>query len=266
MIRLIITDLDGTLIGRDEVLDQDAKSIVTLAELAGVPLTIATGRTQELAGSFARDLGITIPYIASNGATILQDGKVLRRHNIPLGGLRAIVAESDLMDLSVIYTIEGTEYVHRETSWILRQRMEFDRYHLVRPLSSSDWDSLMIEKMTVMDDVRDGRISIIEDLTMKLDDNYAYTKYTDKAVEIVHSEASKASAMEWVLEYLGISADEVVAFGDHQNDIDMLEKAGIGVAVANAIPTTKEAADVVTDLPGAAGVLNYLTSLLKPAR
>ncbi|MDO5670189.1 MAG: HAD family hydrolase [Corynebacterium sp.] len=263
MTKLIVCDLDGTLIGRDEILSESALKVATVARDKGVAFTIATGRTNELASTFAEHLDISVPYIVSNGAKVIENGRVLWQRMIPLRGLRELLGVADHMGLSIIYTIDSTEYVHRETTWILRQREQFDRYHKVRPIDGSDWHILYVEKVTVMDDIRDGRIDRIEDWCSQLGDGYGYTKYTDKAVELVHEEATKANALQWILRYLNISTAEVVAFGDHQNDIDMLTLAGTGVAVSNAIDDAKLAADVVTEAPEAEGVLAFVREILK---
>ena len=69
----------------------------------------------------------------------------------------------------------------------------------------------------------------------------------DKGRECFNSDVSKSEALKWVADKLGITMDEVMAFGDSDNDIDMLKAAEIGIAMGNANDVTKAIADYVTD-------------------
>lgn len=265
MIGLVVCDLDGTLIGRDEVLTPTALEVGQICEEHHIPFTIATGRTEDLANAYAERLGIKIPIIVSNGAKIIDGASVLWSRTVPLAGLREILDAADRDDLSIIYTVDGVEYVSRLTAWIESQRREFDRYHRLRPFQESDWAELQIDKLTLMDGSRDGRIDRMETMAGQLPAAYSWTKYTNKAVEIVHGEATKANALHWLIDEVGIAMADVVAFGDHQNDVELLREAGIGVAVANATPEAKAAADVVSSEVEAEGVLRVLRQLLSDA-
>ena len=65
-------------------------------------------------------------------------------------------------------------------------------------------------------------------------------------LEITNANALKSTALEWLVQYLGLSMEEVLAIGDSNNDVEMLREAGIGVAVANAVPAAKSEADYLT--------------------
>jgi Cof subfamily protein (haloacid dehalogenase superfamily) len=73
-------------------------------------------------------------------------------------------------------------------------------------------------------------------------------------LEIMPRGTSKGAGLAWLLDYLGISPDEVLALGDADNDIEMLRMAAIGVAMANAMPMVKQAADVIVASNDADGV------------
>lgn len=85
-------------------------------------------------------------------------------------------------------------------------------------------------------------------------------------IEISDARATKGIAMAWLCEKLGIALEDVVAFGDNINDISMLEAAGTGVAMENAEPETKAAADAVTGTNDASGVGEYLLQLFAAQR
>lgn len=255
MIQLVICDLDGTLIGKDEILPASILTLVEKLRKAGILFTIATGRVETMANVYIQDLLIDIPYILTNGATIVSKGETLQRYQIPLGPLKPIIEMAREAGFSLVYTLEGREYVVEVTPWVKGQQKKFDRYHTIREFAASDWDTLLLDKLMIMDDIRDGRISAIEQACSVLSDQFALTRYTDKAVELVKANVSKGESLKTILKILNMKAESVLAIGDHQNDIEMLQFAGIGVAVANAIEPVKLIADYVCKKEGYEGVL-----------
>lgn len=255
MIQLVICDLDGTLIGKDEILPKPIISLVARLRNLGILFTIATGRVETMAEKYVKDLAIDIPYILTNGATIIDKGETLQRFQIPLGPLKPIIEMAKEIGLSLVYTLNGTEYVVGSTPWIEGQQKKFDRYHTVRDFEDADWADLLLDKLMIMDDVRDGRISRVEAACSSLSDYFAVTRYSDKAIELVQANVSKGESLKTILAILGIKAESVLAIGDHQNDIEMLQVAGIGVAVANAIEPVKQIADYICTNSAFEGVL-----------
>lgn len=246
-VKLIISDMDGTLIGRDEILSDKAIDLVKRLNKKNILFTIATGRVECMANHFVDKLEIQIPYIVCNGATILSKKELYIRNQIPAKGLKDLLLKADQMGMSIIYTIEGKEYIFRTTPWILGQRKSFDRYYDEHFFTKDEWENILIDKVTVMDDIRDGRIRVIQDLCKNLNGDYCFTRYTDKAIEIVEKNSNKASAMKYLSELLNIDIDEILTIGDHQNDVEMLTESGIGIAVANATKEAKAAADYVCE-------------------
>ena len=84
------------------------------------------------------------------------------------------------------------------------------------------------------------------------------TRWNPYGVDIIAAGNSKAKGMERVLRYYGIDREEIIAFGDGENDMEMLQFAGIGVAMENADPEVKEIADYVTDSVGEGGITHAL--------
>ena len=72
---------------------------------------------------------------------------------------------------------------------------------------------------------------------------------------------SKSRAMNYAMEFLGIPFEQSIAMGDSMNDFDMIEKAGIGVAMGNAVPEIKDIADMITDDVNSAGVASALEKI-----
>ena len=83
-------------------------------------------------------------------------------------------------------------------------------------------------------------------------------RWHDYAADVLPADRGKAVGMKAIMDRLGIGQEEVMAFGDEENDMDMLKLAGIGVAMGNAIDLVKEAADYVTDDVDGDGLANAL--------
>ena len=106
----------------------------------------------------------------------------------------------------------------------------------------------------IVDDERRGIIGEIAEKMRQLDGDFSFFQYQQYSMEIVAKGCSKASGMKTLLEYLKIKPEEVMAIGDHTNDMEVIKSAGLGVAVANAQPELKEIADYVTAHERAEGV------------
>ncbi len=245
MIRLVVCDIDCTLIDKDEVLPAAALDMKKDLEKRGVMFTLATGRTECMADKFVEALDLKIPYVASNGATVVLRDNVIRRLQIPVLPLKSFIEKADSLGMTIVYTIFGREWYWRDTTYLQRDRALFGRYNDQHQFSEDEWNGLKIDKLSLFTDVYDNRIALLENDAQKLPPLYGYTRYVDRSIEIVNSEATKESGVEVLVKSLGLKMDDVLFCGDHQNDIELIEKAGIGVAVANATSDVKAAADYV---------------------
>lgn len=261
-IKLIICDVDGTLIGRDEVLSTKAIDLSNYLRKKGYMFTIASGRVEDMAKDYVEKLNIDIPYIASNGSTIADLEKVYSKNKVQARGLGKIMKNALDMGMTLVYTIDGKEYVVNETDWIFEQRDKFDRYHDMSPFTFEELLNQNIDKLMIMDSKRDGRIQILEDLAKDLGNEYSYTRYTNKSIEVVDKNASKAKALKELSEMLDIKLENVMAIGDHMNDIDMIKEAGIGACVNNAKDELKEVSDYISDYKEIDGVIDAINTCL----
>ncbi len=255
MIRLVVSDIDGTLFDKDEILDKEAVRLVQRLSGRGILFSLATGRVECMANHLAEKLGLRIPYVACNGATIVLNGKAIYRRQVRLQPLMRLIAEADLSGCTIIYSQDGMESVWRETPYILRQREKFNRYGIVRRIGENEAKATYLDKLTILDENSTRSILRLESACRILGREYGYTRYGDRAIEIVHSSATKATGVGRLAKMLAIGMDEVLFIGDHQNDIQLISEAGIGVAVANSTDDVKLAADYICRNGHMAGVI-----------
>lgn len=247
MIKMIVTDVDGTIVDKDEILHEEFVAYVKHLKANGIRYTIATGRAAGLAEDYVKRMEIEIPYIACNGGTIIQNGQVLVHKTIPLWSLKTIFETADSMGMSLMYSIDGVEYAYRETPYVLEQQKKYNRYQNPAMFSTEEWEQLEVDKVIVMAAVRDGSIGKIEELCKELPLPFWYKRYANKAIDILHCDSTKEAGLRELAKLMGIGLDEILFAGDDLNDIEAIKEAGVGVAVGNAQPPTREAADYVAN-------------------
>ncbi len=247
MIKLVVCDIDGTLIDRDEILPVDAIKLKKELDEKGVMFSLATGRTEELVEPYRKALGLSVPYVATNGAVVVNGNEYLRRFQIPVKPLKAFMEKADSLGVSIIYTIDGHEYYWRDTSYLSDQRKHFYRSYKERKLSDEEWDKIKIDKLSLITDKIDSSIEELEKDVKKLPEQYGYTRYQDRSIEVVDKRANKFTGLKLLADSLGVKLEEVLFCGDHQNDLELIEGSGVGVAVANGTKEAKAKADYVTE-------------------
>lgn len=112
-----------------------------------------------------------------------------------------------------------------------------------------------------MDEARSGNIQEIRDRLEPFSNQYWITTFSNKAVELGPKGCNKATGMKELAALLGVGLSQVMACGDYRNDLEMISGAGYGVAVDNALPEIKEAADYVASKPYALGVVEAIEAL-----
>ena len=117
-------------------------------------------------------------------------------------------------------------------------------YTVVKDLKKVDMNGL--NKVLGIDKDSDKILKVYTELKEKYKDKLYIIRSTPYYCEVSNSEASKAAALRFLRDYWGFKTDEVLAIGDQDNDIDMIEAAGIGVAMGNSTPKLKETSDFIT--------------------
>lgn len=253
MIQMIVSDLDGTIVGASEQLPEELAQVIQKIEAAGYIFTLATGRSDGYMKKRIAQMQLRRPYIANNGATIMQENRCLMRRQFPIAGLRAISKRASELGLSMLYTFSGTERATEITPWIVHEGEKHGCVYRAEPFSEEEWASLKADKVLIYDKSRCGVIHEFESLCAQVPEA-SYVRYGEKAIELMHSSANKASGLRELCTRMGIPMENVLAIGDDTNDVEFLREAGVGAAVANAQDAAKACADFVCTKPEFEGV------------
>jgi Cof subfamily protein (haloacid dehalogenase superfamily) len=243
-IRLVASDLDGTLLLPDETVSERTRAALAAAKAAGVTVVLVSGRQPRSLGPIAERIGVGGIAICANGALIwdLDAGTILDA--TPLAAELATRLVHALRDAipGVLFAVELEGGFGREPGWaedptaVPPQAIEADALALI----TGPVIKLLVRHPTLPFE------ELAERARRAVGDDAVATWAGLRLVEISAAGVTKASALERLCRRLGIDAAEVVAVGDMPNDLPMLDWAGRGVAVANADQAVLQAADEVT--------------------
>ncbi len=243
-LRLIATDIDGTLLGPDHAVTERTIEVLNAARDAGVEVVAATGRSHWSAAPILEPIGCVRWLLASNGATVfdLEAGEVVDRFPID----RSIAAD-------VVSTL-GSEFGDLGYSWETTEGVFQDEGF--RAIRSSLFPSLKIAKRSTVeftpgtDDLTKMMVLHPEMADMEwfeasaphMPETVNFATSGLGFVELTSQHADKGLALAALCERLDIAQEQTVSFGDQTNDLGMLRWAGRGYAMANANDHAVEAA------------------------
>ena len=272
-IKCIALDLDRTTLNAQGKLSKANEEAIRKAVAKGIHVCIASGRAFD---TLPQDV-VSIPgieyAITSNGAAVyrIQDKQCLRSYVLTEQSVKKILELTK--DFPVTYEgfIRGTAYAAKEdieapvkfgatehaVAYVQSTRHLQD--DIVSFLKQHD-DELDSMDIVVKDEAQKQKV--IEVLKAEVEDIYI-TSSISQLVEISYKDAGKRSGVKFITEYLGLNPKQVAAFGDADNDIDMLEYAGCGIAMENASNGLLAVADAVTLHHDRDGVAYALKNILK---
>jgi Cof subfamily protein (haloacid dehalogenase superfamily) len=257
--KLIAADLDGTLMGEDAIISPKVKDAVRLAMEKGVRFTIATGRTFDSALLFAQELGINAPLICYQGGLIKDrlSGQVIYEQSVPLPLVQEAVRFTRQRGLHLNVYLDGRAYVERMTpearyyTGIAKAAV----YPVGDILAFLDRDPMKFI-LVLSDDRATG--PLIAELGALFAGRMRFVRSYPRFVEGIPLGVSKGHALALLAAHLGIPLGETIGIGDNDNDLELMEQAGLGVAMGNASPMVKAAADYIAPPVDEEGVVEII--------
>ncbi|MDP6822099.1 MAG: HAD family hydrolase [Dehalococcoidia bacterium] len=260
--RVVALDIDGTIVGPDMTLSPRLSAAVAATQAAGATVLIATGRILGSALGFARALKTNGPLVCYQGAVTADPstGEVARhaRMDASLAGEALGMLNGGSGQLSML--LDHQIYVEERTEWAdgYARRMEQELCVVGSLRDVSDGGPTLILAVDEPEATGDR----VRRLTRHFGDRALITHSLPHFCEVASPDAGKLKALEIVLEGLGTTPEQVVAFGDGVGDAEMLGWAGLGIAVGDAHPAAVKSADTLIPGPDADGVAQALEELL----
>lgn len=234
MIRLIATDLDGTLLAGKSNLPEENIAALRRAMDTGVRLVLSSGRIIEAMTGLADKIGVNAPLIVYNGAMVYdyKNDEILYGKTIPWEIAAEVIRHVETTGVHV-QACPGRGYFFREKNrWTDYYEDKVGPKGTAVHMPLSDWLHQDVYKLLCLGEshLLEG---LVRDLTPLFPD-VSFIKSADTHLEVVARGVDKADGLRFLSAQLGIDPSEIMAFGDEQNDLGMLDFAGEGYLMENA--------------------------------
>ena len=248
MNKMIVLDLDGTLLKDDKTVSKETINILLKFKSAGNEILFATARPPRDAYKYVPEELRDNPIICYNGACIINGKEIVYRKEITKQDTLKVLQEAKNLGYNQIcFEINDKLYSNFDpsdffgkapTQVVNLENLEFNNAYKVIVCSKNKITQKMVENLP------DSCKGIITD--------------NGKLCQIMDSQASKWNCVKGLSKKIGIKLEDIIAFGDDYNDIDLIKNAGTGIAMGNAEQSVKEIADFITDSNMNNGVANYI--------
>lgn len=246
MIKMIATDIDGTILKWGLDFTPAMKNCVEKLKQSGIKLVLVTGRMHCATLPVAKELGLDTPIISYQGGLIKDcHNNTLYQKNLSNDYAKEIIQWARKNNIHINLYLDDQLYVEEDND-IVKSYTDgkFIDYTVC------NFDNLEIENVNkiLAIDLTDAEkvTGWVNELKEKYPDLYI-VKSTPYFCEIGCSDAKKSLGVHHLCNMWGIKLEEVLTIGDQNNDIDLVQCGGIGVAMGNGTPELKECADFITD-------------------
>ena len=255
---VIFTDLDGTLLRTSGSVSRYTRDVINLCTAIGVPVIPVTARSSSSAGEVLRWLSAPVPMISQNGAIYFNPraGGVYREVPIPSDAVEVVISELERHDVPAVADTDQYKAFHPGAAEFIRR---------LPPSPTKPFGSLREVPLRIFTVIAargpaaEAAIASIERRTDKL----TIARSSAISIDIICRDVSKLRAVTDLCSDFRLDPAQAIAFGDGDNDVDMLRFVGHGIAVGNASAQARAAAStVLQETNDADGVAIYLEELL----
>lgn len=251
---LVVMDLDGTLIDQNRAETPSAAVIEAVAavQACGVPVTVATGRILHYVRDFVRPMNLSGLGVTTQGAVVgdVATGQIVEEYPLPEDDAREIAAWADLnRRAGALYFNDDSGYTHICQNFELGDKELFDHVigrqrEIVGPLTHllhGPFSRPPVKFMLISN--ADQEPEIVDHLQARFGARLTVTRTHPWLVEMTRRGVDKGSGLRRLCRLIDVDPARVLAIGDNDNDIPLLEAAGFGVGMANGTPGLKAVAD-----------------------
>ncbi|GAA0293866.1 hypothetical protein GGQ92_000071 [Gracilibacillus halotolerans] len=237
--KIVFLDIDGTLLDHNKNIPASAKQAINKLKANGVTVAISTGRAPFMFQEILDELDIH-SYVSINGQYVVHENKVIYANPIEMDQLERLTAFSTDKQHPVIYQSASdmksnvADHPHIKTGMNSLKR-EF-------PLQESNYyKHLPIYQVLLFNEQEEQTIYEKEFPSLR------FVRWHQFSCDVMPVNGSKANGIEQFIKNSDFELEDTYAFGDGLNDLEMLQKVQVGVAMGNSVPEVKEIADYVTE-------------------
>ena len=264
-IRLLISDVDGTLVRKDKTVSDATVAAVRRLRDAGVLFTLVSARPLTGVQALLQRLGVDLPVGAYNGGTIAEpDGMVISAERLDAATAREALAAFDL-DWVVTWVFADGRW-HTKTTDTPHNASEIVTA-AQQPTVVSSFDDLVdrIDKIVAVSDEEPRLAELERETQQALGGRATVARSQTYYLDVTAPDANKGHGVTELARALGVPLEQTAVVGDGQNDVYMFKVAGLSIAVDNASDDVKKAADHVTTSNVDDGVAHAIDRYVLPA-
>ncbi|MDH6364773.1 Cof subfamily protein (haloacid dehalogenase superfamily) [Enterococcus sp. PF1-24] len=266
-IKLVAIDIDGTLLNNDRQITPKVRAAIQAARAAGVYVVLCTGRPLPGVADLLADLEMNTAndfVITYNGSLVqnVASGDIIVRYGMTL---------ADYIEVEMLARKNGVHFHAINHESIYTPNRDIGKYSVHEatlvnmPLKyrtpEEMTEEIQIIKMMMIDD-KEILDAVIPKLPADFTEKYTAVRSTEFYYEILNKEAHKGNGLAALAKHLGIQQAETMAIGDNENDLAMIEYAGMGIAVGNATANVKAAAQATVASNQEDGVAEAFTKFV----
>jgi Cof subfamily protein (haloacid dehalogenase superfamily) len=286
--KLMATDMDGTLLSNDHEISKENVEAIRKAQERGMIVVIATGRAFLSAQKPLSEAGLVLPIICMNGADIrTKEGESVYSVIIERDVFREtenILKASDIFfeiftnkglfindkEKALFVLMDILKTANPDTNEVDLRRVAEERIRNEAVMYVEHYDKVLDDPDVVLYKVLAFSLDKenLKRITKQLQqiESLSVSSSAHDNIEITAKTAQKGIALEWFAKQHGVPPEETVAVGDNFNDVSMLERAGFSVAMGNAEPEVKQLSDWTTKTNREHGVAHAIEKLLQMKR
>lgn len=270
--KMIGLDLDGTLLKDDKSIDTKTKEYLETLSANGVHIVPITGRPLSGVPDCVRNIKGVDYIISNNGSKTVLNSTNETLFSLAMDNATSKRVIESVKQTGAIFEVFLNHYGYCEkfvfdhykevyTGTVLGDYIFSSRKQVDSILTLFDDKNAEADEVFIICKDNDDR-EIIKAQTDKIS-GIQYCMLADRFLEITKNGTDKGTALEMLCDHLKIKLDKVIAFGDGENDLQFLNKAGTAVAMGNASDSVKAQADIITDTNNNQGVLKALKDLIR---
>lgn len=264
--KLIAIDMDGTLLNSKGSISDRTRQAIHDASKKGVYIVLATGRILKSAINHSLELRLNRPIISSNGALIVDEKKnIIYEKPMKLEAVEEIVKICQNEDVyyhfydedsfySYVYIEDIMNFYNTRDSKDTEMEIKFNIFNSIDEVTKGK--DINVYKFLFLDEDRNK----LDRLRLKLGhiEDISFCSSWGNNLEVMDKDVSKGNSLKYLCNLLNIPSEQVIAIGDNENDISMINYAGLGVAMENGVDKVKSVADLIAPTNDEDGVAKII--------
>ena len=244
MIKLVATDIDGTILKSDFTFNQEVIDCIKNLSKNDVKVVLISGRMNESTIPIYNQLDLKTPIGSYQGALIKLGQDTLYERCLDNNIARDVINWAKGQNIHVNLYMNDVLYAEVDDDIIRRYTNERNVHFVCKNFDEIELNN--VNKLLLIDFNDFDKITMAKDYLVDKYPHLHICKSTDAFCEVCNGEASKGDAVKFLMNYYNLKQDEILCIGDHNNDIPLLLAGGVKVAMGNGTPEIKKVADYVT--------------------